>query len=148
MIRRACGVLAVAIVVAGCSGGGGKSTGAPAVPSATAARATAEAARACRMWQETRAKAKATAKTPDYAGLAAMAAAITPVSNQAGADDPKWSQLSLDLGAGIDFNSAALPDIVVRLDNDCKAVPSAAAKAASAEPDPYSSTITSPPTTS
>lgn len=140
---------AVALLAAGCSGGGGGAAKSAALPPAVTSRGATEAARACRMWGETRADAKATAKAPDYAVLTAMASAITPVANQAATDDPKWSQLSLDIGAGIDFHHAALPDIVSRLDNDCKAVPGAAVKAAASEPEPYSSTTVAPsgPTT-
>jgi hypothetical protein len=96
------------------------------------------------MWQETRDKATATAKTPDYAALAAMAGAIAPVANQASTDDPRWNLLSLDTAAGIDFHSAALADIVARINTDCKAVPAAAATAAGKEVDPYSTTSTTP----
>lgn len=91
-------------------------------------------------------RATATAKSPDIPALTAMANAVTPVANQAAADDPTgWSQLALDLGAGIDFKSAALPDIVARVNKDCATVPASAARAAAAEPDPYAGTTTTPP---
>ena len=144
---RGLAVALAVIVVAGCSGGGGHSSPAPA---ANSGRAVLEAARACRMWQETRDKATATSKAPDYAALAAMAGAIAPVATQASSDDPRWNLLALDTAAGVDFHSAALADIVARINTDCKGVPASAVATVGKEADPYSTTTvltTTAPTT-
>ena len=143
MLRRVPVFGAVIVLLAACSGGSSKAPAGPPNP-----KAALEAARACRMWTETVAKFTPSQGTPNYAAFDAMAVAIAPIANQASADDPRWSALALDIAGANDFQSAAMPDVNQRILADCKAVPSTATKAASAEADPYTTTSTTPSTTS
>jgi len=137
----AAGLAVVALVACGGSSHASSSSGAPAGPTP----GDALAARACRMWKEVADLATSTATHADVPRLTGMASAIEPVANQASAASTRWNQLALDLAAGVDFNSAALSDIMARVTKDCTAVPAAASRAAASEPDPFSSTTTSLP---
>jgi hypothetical protein len=144
-----CALSVVALAAAGCSGGGGSSSSSSQSAAATPAarqQGALEAARACRMWSEV--MGQVVPKSPLTPAAAApydaKSGAIAAAANAASTADPAWNTLSIDIAGGNDFASAALPDINNRIVTDCQEVPTDVIKTVAAEPDPFTTTTTTP----
>jgi len=148
-MRIAAGVVGLALLVAACSGGGGGSSSSAAstgVSPAAKQQGALEAARACRMFTEiaTAALKLEPLTTSQAAPYDAKSTAVATVANAASTADPAWNALATDVAGATDFASVALPDIYTRVTTDCKAVPASARTTVNGEPDPFTTTSTTP----